>query len=496
MERLVVLGLDGFHEDLLRYVPAIREFYESNSGTRLESVEPPVTAPAWASFQTGKNQGKHGIYDFVSYDDDFEMRFLTGADLRAKTFYEYLDEAGLDIFLYNLPFALPSRSTADVIPSWLDSDSTPSPEDLYDQFSIKPPKFPDLSNSRFRNIKEMETCLDHNAKQFKSVLREGDHEFLFHLVSVTDWLQHAAYHDLFEDGDPDVAKAGEELLGSVDEYVADINAALGPNDGLLLMSDHGFKRYEGSFYINDWLERGGWLITGSERIGDKNERGKRSVDVGTVGRFLARQEFLRPLLRRAKSFLQKGTNLHFRLDAGVDTEKSDAYCLSKDESAIRIQSSNSDKETLSREIVSALNEEPGIDSILGADLYNGSLVHEGGEVIVISNQFKTFRGPVGSIRINDSLAHHGKYGILAADIPGSERNPGLNDVDILDLAPTILALFNEAVPNDMDGTVLDSLVDGEYETVSTDDYTPEFSQRVSGDSESVESRLENLGYLN
>jgi predicted AlkP superfamily phosphohydrolase/phosphomutase len=459
MDRLVVLGLDGFHEDLLRYTPTVREFYESNPGTRLESVEPPVTAPAWASFQTGKNQGKHGIYDFVSYDEDLEMRFLTGADLQAKTFYEYLIEAGLDIFLYNLPFALPSRSTADVMPSWLDSDSTPAPEDLYDQYGVEPPKFPDLSNSRLRNIKVMETCLDHNAKQFKTVLREGDHEFLFHLVSVTDWLQHAAYLDLFEEGDPDVAEAGEGLLASVDEYVADINAALGPDDGLLLMSDHGFKRYEGSFYVNDWLEREGWLITGSEHIGDKNERGKRSVDIGTVGRFLARKEFLRPLLRRAKYFLQDRTNLQFSLDAGIDPEKSVAYCLSKDESAIRIQSPDTDKETLSREIVAALNEEPGVDAVLGADLYNGPLVDEGGEVIVISNQFKAKRGPIGSIRINESLGHHSKYGIVAADIPKIERNPGLNDANILDLAPTILTRSDEAVQNDRHATDLDSLVE-------------------------------------
>ncbi|WP_193366247.1 alkaline phosphatase family protein, partial [Haloterrigena salina] len=62
MSRIVVIGLDAFHTDLLQFTPHIRSLFDKNPSGVLESTTPPVTAPAWASFQTGKNQGKHGLY--------------------------------------------------------------------------------------------------------------------------------------------------------------------------------------------------------------------------------------------------------------------------------------------------------------------------------------------------------------------------------------------------------------------------------------------------
>ena len=69
--RVLVIGLDGATFDVLLplaragRLPALAALIARGTSAPLRSVFPPVTAPAWASFMTGKNPGKHGIYEFL-----------------------------------------------------------------------------------------------------------------------------------------------------------------------------------------------------------------------------------------------------------------------------------------------------------------------------------------------------------------------------------------------------------------------------------------------
>src|SRR5512134_915321 len=72
--KIVVIGLDGATFDLIHpwvkegHLPTFRKIMEEGSWGELESTMPPLTGPAWSSFITGKNPGKHGIYDFMYRD--------------------------------------------------------------------------------------------------------------------------------------------------------------------------------------------------------------------------------------------------------------------------------------------------------------------------------------------------------------------------------------------------------------------------------------------
>jgi|AntDeeMetagen681_2_1112603.scaffolds.fasta_scaffold01285_1 predicted AlkP superfamily phosphohydrolase/phosphomutase len=302
MGKMIVLGLDAFHEDLLEHTPFLQELYENNPSGPLTSTTPPVTAPAWASFQTGKNQGKHGVYDFVRYDEDYQMEFLDGKSLRAESFYERLDRTGKDCFLFNLPFSLPARIEGDIVPSWLDSNDTdPVPADLYERFDIRPPQYPNLDGDRIENIEEMRDCFEHNRTQFFSVLQADDHDFLFQLVSITDWVQHNGFRELQREPSSQVAKQTVGMLSTVDEYVKQVYESIEPEDELLILSDHGFKVFEGHLFINDWLQDQGLLKTGGKPLNDKASEERQTVDIGVVGRFIARQEWLYPILRVIKN---------------------------------------------------------------------------------------------------------------------------------------------------------------------------------------------------
>ena len=72
--RILIISLDGATFSVLGplmdqgYLPNLGRLRKQGLAAELESVVPPVTAPAWTSFMTGKHPGKHGIFDFTRFN--------------------------------------------------------------------------------------------------------------------------------------------------------------------------------------------------------------------------------------------------------------------------------------------------------------------------------------------------------------------------------------------------------------------------------------------
>ena len=66
----MVIGLDAATWTLIRpwiaegRLPNLAKLMKAGVSGPLESIRPPITPPAWTSFMTGKNPGKHGIFHF------------------------------------------------------------------------------------------------------------------------------------------------------------------------------------------------------------------------------------------------------------------------------------------------------------------------------------------------------------------------------------------------------------------------------------------------
>ena len=69
--KVAVIGLDGATFDVMQpwlaagELPHIAALMARGVSGPLETVTPPITGPAWTSFATGVNPGKHSFYDFV-----------------------------------------------------------------------------------------------------------------------------------------------------------------------------------------------------------------------------------------------------------------------------------------------------------------------------------------------------------------------------------------------------------------------------------------------
>src|SRR6185436_19139221 len=90
--RVLIVGLDGATFDNIRpwaekgLLPTFKRLLDEGVHGALRSTYPPVTAPAWTSFMTGKNPGKHGLYHFIEpQPGGYDLRYTNARSRLART---------------------------------------------------------------------------------------------------------------------------------------------------------------------------------------------------------------------------------------------------------------------------------------------------------------------------------------------------------------------------------------------------------------------------
>jgi predicted AlkP superfamily phosphohydrolase/phosphomutase len=112
--RVLVLALDGATFDLIGpwlddgSMPNLARLRAEGACGKLRSIVPPVTAPAWCSFMTGKNPGKHGVFEFFLREPGRFEEIPVSSRVRAgRTLWEILGDAGREVLVVNVPVTYP-----------------------------------------------------------------------------------------------------------------------------------------------------------------------------------------------------------------------------------------------------------------------------------------------------------------------------------------------------------------------------------------------------
>ena len=139
-KKVFVIGLDGVGFPLITpwleagELPHLRELLAEGASGELTSAIPPLTGPAWATFQTGVNPGKHGIFGWTKRRG-YDISVVTASDIRYPTLWELASQSGRRVVSIGLPMTYPPREVNGVIiPGMLapKNDRTPSfPPDAY-----------------------------------------------------------------------------------------------------------------------------------------------------------------------------------------------------------------------------------------------------------------------------------------------------------------------------------------------------------------------------
>lgn len=114
---------------------------------------------------------------------------------------------------------------------------------------------------------------DENRRQFRYVLDRVDDGLLFYYFGHVDQVSHVTWrsmdpgHPAYEEGDAAFRSVIPDLYAEMDAVVGDAMARLGPEDLLVVMSDHGFAPWRRAVNINSWLRDHGYLTLTSPQAG-------------------------------------------------------------------------------------------------------------------------------------------------------------------------------------------------------------------------------------
>jgi predicted AlkP superfamily phosphohydrolase/phosphomutase len=286
-KRVLVFGIDGATFDLVKpwmadgSLPNLAKVFKQGASGELESTLPPNSAPAWTSFMTGMNPGKHGLYGFTRVEprEGYGIKINSGAVRRAQTVWQYLTTHGRRSIVLNVPMTYPPEPIDGVVVTGID---TPG---LESQFTY-PPEF---RNEVFRLAPEfildirswgVEAAGDRRAKLFDDIMRmvESRRKLALNLMTsepwdlftvvftATDRAMHFFWrfldpaHPLYDPDDaPRFQDAILRVYQSVDGVLGEMLAKCGEDTTLIVMSDHGFGPQRRLFRINEWLLENGFL---------------------------------------------------------------------------------------------------------------------------------------------------------------------------------------------------------------------------------------------
>lgn len=250
--RVVLVGVDGASWNVIDPMLARGELphwaalARRGVSARLEEVEPLNSPAVWTSLATGRSPSAHGVTDFQA----------TRLTLRAPTVFERLARAGHRVGLYDylVTWPPPALPGGFAVPGWLRHDDRVTPPDLWQRIGAEPFVHrigDEHTPEAFLALVRREA--ERKAPRFRRMLETFDPEVAtvsFYGVDVAShrfW--HAAFPEAFDGPLPPAPPAQRtaiaDALRGVDRSLGEIETSLGPDDVLLVASDHGFRAADG-----------------------------------------------------------------------------------------------------------------------------------------------------------------------------------------------------------------------------------------------------------
>lgn len=513
MTKTMVVGLDGASWELLEpwladgALPNLAALRESSSWAETESCLPPVTFPNWKCYSSGKNPGGFGVYWFERVDlDAGTIEVTNGSDFETAELWDYLNDEGQRAGVVNMPTMYPPREIDGPVvcggPDAVEGEyrsieggyATPDGlvAELEDRFDYRVHPDPLLSSNEERGdeVDEILDLLDLRFEVALTLLDERDLEFVHVTLFYLNVLQHFFWND-----EP-TRRAWEridEWIGRLDDR-EDIN--------LVLMSDHGCGATTTEFYINEWLAENGYQRRETSVDNVFQRVGLDRENVLSVAKRLGVVDLLATVVpERVQQLVPQraGLKRDRKLEA-IDLPATKAVASAQGPIYLN---PDFDTETVREELIAdlrALEDENGplFENVYkGEAVYSGPFVDAAPEVVLDQRVGVHVNDGVGGGRITADpdrwAAENTLNGIFVASGPDFEADGQLDQISILDIAPTLLTAHDCAVPTDMDGDRLD-IVAGEPVTSSREPISPTETGRREH-TVAVEDRLKDLGYM-
>ncbi len=554
-KKTLLVGLDAacwdYYQPLLDagQLPALAGLIAGGVRGKLHSTMPAWTPAAWATLITGKNPGKHGIFDMMQRrPGSYEFSPIDASKRLGTPFWTRLNQAGVRAGLVNLPFTHPPDPLDGFVVTGFGAPAgvpdVTYPEELLDQIESRfGPYQPWLRFDKFRrsgNQERITADIQHQSRQVDITLDLID-EHPVDLLAINLMLPDHANHWL-----PTMQEVAE-CICETDRQLGRLLQAF-PAENVMVISDHGSRRVKGDFLFHVWLRDHGYTLQRP-----RTRAGRRQVLNVLVKNTLRRrwgkrrwEKLLRPLLREVLIRLPDGVmarfwrslekhmpyaRAYFELDGELDYPRSKVFLGSSRSGLLHLNLAGREphgaiavdqRQAVLDELVEQLRalrdpeaERPLFSAVYTAEqIYYGAALQSAPDITIDFydspwNLLSTFKRGAMFETVRDryfvgntgEFGHHSKQGLYVFHGPDFQSGQG-PDFQLADVPATLLHLYEVPIPQDYDGGVmLETLSAGPRgrpvrSQPGDEQQTASSGQTYSEEAESeLRERLIALGYL-
>lgn len=287
-QKVIVFGLDCATPQLVfeKYrndLPFLSSLMEKGIWGKLRSTTPAITVPAWMSMLSSRDPGDLGVYGFRSRAPGSSYQSIDIANSQSmahvKKVWDYLGEHGYRSALLGVPGTYPpSQLNGKMVTCFLTPDTSVDftyPQELKkevlgicgDDYIFDVANRTQIPPDQV--LKKIYAMTRQRIALLKEWIVRDDWEFLMVVEMGIDRIHHYLWHYMDETHAEYVA--GNPYEQQIREYYRFVDSALqelyalAPTDTIAyVVSDHGAKRMDGMFVINQWLIDNGYLVLKSE----------------------------------------------------------------------------------------------------------------------------------------------------------------------------------------------------------------------------------------
>lgn len=553
--KVFIISLDGATFDVLRpladqgYLPNLKRVMTEGLAADLESVIPPVTAPAWTSFMTGKTPGKHGIFDFTRFDPtDRSIKLNNAENIRSKTLWQILSEKGKRVIVLNMPYTYPPPQVNGVVVAGWDAPSVEAnftyPPEIRARIFEKIPDYgstldlslwnylPTKSDQQFNLfVAKLVRSFQQGLELATFLLEENEWDVCMVHFQQTDWIQHKLWSSIEEACQNASNKSARiekvrECYGEFDRMVGALLQKIeNEKPTTILLSDHGFGRHLGSIRPNFFLRQWNYfhLVDRPEtrfqdffrksrfrfmrRLYDSTAKIKHRVFDGRKSlKYKSWGEEANQEVSQQKSFIDWTRT---KVAAVEGSETAHLFVNLVGRGTQGIVQTGSEYESVVSDLIAKFQDVRHPDTgekllvrvARGSDIYPSS---QSGvmlpDVVLIPKDGYGFSMSVSDAPpkvSNEGNHRHNGVLLIRGDRmvrPAHDFSPNL-----IDIAPTILYLLGLPVPADMDGRALEEIFPGlpavSFEAAEQSDISTTSTEYTAHEAELIEQRLKGLGYV-
>ncbi len=550
--KTILLGLDGATFDNIRpwaeegLMPNFKKAMEKGAWGELRSTIPPTTPPAWATTVTGKNPGKHGIFDFrESFLYDPRRPLISSRSIRAVKLWHILNHHGKKVGVMNVPITYPPEEVNGFMISGM---MTPSPDHEYTYpaglkeeiirevgdyvVNIDIPQYDvELLGDALKFFVDMKYSFQKRRDAFFYLLENKEWDFFMPVFIITDRIGHLFWKYLSEESKfyhhkngPKIRDEIRDCYRMVDDMFGALLDKLDDDTTLLVMSDHGFG------YTYKWINVNRWL----KDLGILSLQSKESLKKALFFQIMAFndskivktlvpnfvQSAIRGKIRKGRSTLKTD------VDSSIDWPNTKAFFASIPTQGIFINinregiggivdpgKEQGELRDLIKEKLHELKDpdtgEPAIQTVkFREEVYDGPYTELAPDILFVAHDYgylgRQLFGAKTWIESSENLANgfHRMNGVFMAIGKNIKEGYRVEGAGLEDIAPTILHTMGFPVPDDMDGEVLTSIMKEDFleespvSKESAEKYTGTDRDVYSDDEEDViKDRLAGLGYI-